>query len=307
MAGGSCFSNVYDKWVQSAGARAVGIPHDAIDSNSSALDDLLESLDGVIFTGGGLNLSMTRTTYFRTGKYIFEWVQAHNDKGFYFPAHGHCMGFQFLAVLAAGSNSSVLSSNAFDSEDLSLPLEWTPSAAQSRWVQRMPKEVHKTLTDLPSTTNLHHDGVKPSVFDGNPSLNNFFQAVSTNRDRNGSEFISTMEAKSYPILAVQFHPERNQFEWTEELNINHEAEAVAANSWMARDFINEAWKHIKAHKSGRVRNMALLRKMTTYSMHQMRVGDVLDGLSYLMYEGFSSSQNFPEEKATLPHQRGFIL
>merc|ERR1712216_351727 len=130
------------------------------------------------------------------------------------------MGFQFLAILAAGSNSTVLS-HGFDSEGLSLPLEWTAAAATARWVKRMPQAVHTIFGSEASTTNLHQDGVTPSIFQADPLLPKFFTAVSTNRDRKGREFVSTMEAKKYPILAVQWHPERNQFEWKPKLNISH--------------------------------------------------------------------------------------
>jgi gamma-glutamyl hydrolase len=34
-------------------------------------------------------------------------------------------------------------------------------------------------------------------------------------------YISTVEAKEYPILGLQWHPEKNNFEWTKHKNIPH--------------------------------------------------------------------------------------
>jgi gamma-glutamyl-gamma-aminobutyrate hydrolase PuuD len=34
-------------------------------------------------------------------------------------------------------------------------------------------------------------------------------------------YISTVEAKGYPILGLQWHPEKNSFEWTKHKSIPH--------------------------------------------------------------------------------------
>jgi anthranilate/para-aminobenzoate synthase component II len=49
-------------------------------------------------------------------------------------------------------------------------------------------------------------------FAATPSLNTFFNSLSTNKDRNGDEFISTIEAFDYPIYGSQWHPEKNPYE-----------------------------------------------------------------------------------------------
>ena len=44
-------------------------------------------------------------------------------------------------------------------------------------------------------------------------MERFWRPLSTNIDEDGLEFISTLEAKTYPFYATQFHPEKNTFEW----------------------------------------------------------------------------------------------
>lgn len=47
----SCFATVYVKWLEMAGARVAPI---GFDLEPEALEDLFNSLNGVLFTGGGL-------------------------------------------------------------------------------------------------------------------------------------------------------------------------------------------------------------------------------------------------------------
>ena len=44
-------------------------------------------------------------------------------------------------------------------------------------------------------------------------MDTFWDILSVNKDVNGLEFVSTIEAKNYPIFGTQFHPEKNAYEW----------------------------------------------------------------------------------------------
>merc|ERR1712137_879487 len=76
-------------------------------------------------------------------------------------------------------------------------------------------------------------------------LNDFFQVLSTNVDSRGRQFVSTVEAKNYPISATQWHPEKNNFEWGEigrlgYAAIPHSSDAVALSQFVASNFVNRA-------------------------------------------------------------------
>ena len=97
------------------------------------------------------------------------------------------------------------------------------------------------------------------TFNANSKLNTFFNVLSTNKDRKGSEFVSTMEgqyhmshthtlvhththtksAKKYPIYGVQWHPEKNGFEWTTHETIPHSEHAVMVMQMAANFFVQE--------------------------------------------------------------------
>ena len=44
-------------------------------------------------------------------------------------------------------------------------------------------------------------------------MDKFWKPLSYNYDRNKLIYISTIEAHEYPFVGVQFHPEKNIFEW----------------------------------------------------------------------------------------------
>lgn len=46
-----------------------------------------------------------------------------------------------------------------------------------------------------------------------PIIQEFFDILSINSDKNGIQFISTIEAKNFPFYGTQFHPEKNIFMW----------------------------------------------------------------------------------------------
>jgi hypothetical protein len=54
----------------------------------------------------------------------------------------------------------------------------------------------------------------------------------------GFEFISSIEHKVYPFYGVQFHPEKNAFEWGIE-SIPHSAEAILVDQFYGNFFLNE--------------------------------------------------------------------
>ena len=75
----------------------------------------------------------------------------------------------------------------------------------------------------------------------------FYVLVSTNFDRRGQAFVSTMEGWDYPIVGTQWHPERNAYEWRDLFSPEaHSPEAVAAMQYMATFFVTDARRNAQA-------------------------------------------------------------
>ena len=73
-------------------------------------------------------------------------------------------------------------------------------------------------------------------------MDQFWLAVSTNVDRDGLQYISTIEAREFPFIGTQFHPEKNVFEWAEGSvsAIPHSGPAVATSLYLARHLVRLA-------------------------------------------------------------------
>jgi gamma-glutamyl hydrolase len=241
---GSCFTAYYVKWLEQSGMRVAPIPYDLPDAD---LKTLFSHLNGVLFTGGGLSL-WPNTTYYKTAQKIYDMTLAANAAGDYFPLWGTCQGFQMLSILTA-NDTSVLEISAFDSENLPLALDVTPLAAASRMFAAAPDSVMHTLTKVNSTENLHHDGVTPDTFVSNARLAAFFNVLSTNKDRKGRAFVSTMEAKHVPVYGVQWHPERNQYEYDASMHLDKTPSAFAAMQYMSSFLASETRKSTRKFPS----------------------------------------------------------
>ena len=208
-------------------------------STKEELDVLFKSLNGFFFPGGG-------AAFPSSAQYIFDKTIEANKQGDFSPLWGTCMGFQWL-LLAATKQSISLDpqSGQMDAYNLSIPLDFTSDANDSKLFSKAPSDIIKILTTENVTMNNHHYGIYPSHFDETPALTSLFKVLSTNKDRQGVEFISTIESYNYPIYGSQWHPEKNPFEWGQTNGIpneaiNHSPEAILIAQYSANFFVQQA-------------------------------------------------------------------
>lgn len=251
------FPASYVKWLEMSGARVVPLPFD----QPEAVRALLPFINGALFTGGGVDFTFpngTLTPFSVTASLIFNESVSAASSGEMWPLWGTCLGFQLISFLASDFDQSILTSG-FDSENLTLPLSFTPAAAASKLYSPMPTGVIETFATLPVTMNNHHDGVTPTSFAGSSPLSSRFTVLSTNVDRKGAEFISSMEGQgNLPVYATQYHPEKIQFEWNPAEVINHAPESVLANLWPGLVFVNATRFNNRAFPSLAAESAALI-------------------------------------------------
>merc|ERR1711871_1002488 len=122
----------------------------------------------------------------------------------------------------------------------------------------------KVLGNENVTMNNHHYGIWTEHFKSTPSLSEFYTVLSNNKDRNGDEFVSTIEAKNYPIFGTQWHPEKNNLEWKKSSDgtpmeaINHSPDAVSVSQYTANFFVSKTRKNKNKFDSLDVENDALI-------------------------------------------------
>ena len=266
----SCFDSLYVKWLESSGARVVPIRYDSSDTE---LQNLVSSVNAILFTGGDTPIIHTDSQYMHAAGYLLNHTIASTD---HFPLWGTCMGIQTLSILTAGT-ASVLESGIFTGVDPQMmPLNLTNDAtAKSRLLneQTTPPSVLQSLINAPVTTNLHHDGIDPQSYVTNANLNSFYYVLSTNEDTSGHAFVSTIEAKAHPIYGVQWHPERPQFDWTYQGRLNHDLEAIQTMQYFSNFFVNEARRNGRRFKTEQEETKNLI-----YNYHP-----VASGSSYQPY------------------------
>ena len=115
---------------------------------------------------------------------------------------------EFLIELAGGKNAL---QTGFNAENVSLPLILS-TEHQSQLYQE--EHIQNIVSTKNVTMNNHRKGITPSHFEKNARLTTMFRATSTSIDLDGNPFISTIESSmNYPFFGVQYHPEKNTFEY----------------------------------------------------------------------------------------------
>mmetsp|Transcript_12905 Transcript_12905/g.31026 ORF Transcript_12905/g.31026 Transcript_12905/m.31026 type:complete len:311 (+) Transcript_12905:52-984(+) len=234
--GGNCeyIAASYIKYVESAGARAIPISYY---STNEEIDAVVDQVNGILFPGGGADIP-------DAAQRIVDNALHKAEEGGYFPVWGTCLGFEWL-VQAVGGKSAL--QGGFDAENITLPLDFTDAGKASRLYHDA--EARQLLASKPVTMNNHQSGIEPTSFASNTKLAGTFDVLSTNKDRKGRSFVSSIEGKTAPIYGAQYHPEKNLFEWGTSQDgtpyevIQHTPEAVQAAQALINFFINETRKN----------------------------------------------------------------
>ncbi len=230
--GQSYITASYIKYLESSGARVVPIMNDLSEDETVKL---FNSINGVLFPGGGVNLSTSG--YAKIGKRIVDLAITAFDKGDYFPIWGTCLGLEFLSTLVS-EDLNILSQT--DTMNLPLPLKFSEDYRSSKMFGTIDDSLAHFLSTAPTTMNNHKRSLLTSTFEKNQKLKSFFKILSTNKDRNGLEFVSTIEGAKYPIFATQWHPEKNAFEWTLKEDLPHQDMSIKVTQYMSNFFVNQA-------------------------------------------------------------------
>ncbi|XP_063994829.1 chitobiosyldiphosphodolichol beta-mannosyltransferase-like [Diachasmimorpha longicaudata] len=224
----------YVKYVESAGARAVPI---WIGQPTSYYEAMLNSINGILLPGGSSNFGIPGG-YSEAGQIIYRIATEMNDHDDYFPIWGTCLGFELLTYLAAKGTDQ--RTNCSSSNQI-LPLIFKPGFMESRMFENAPSDVIDILKKEKVTANFHRYCVTEEDL-ARAGLTSSIRVLSVNRDWNGLEFVSSLEHVSYPFYGVQFHPEKNMYEWLSRLTIPHGRNAIRVSQYFADFLVAEARK-----------------------------------------------------------------
>lgn len=229
----------YVKFVEAGGGRVVPLIYN---EPEDVLREKFAAINGLLLPGGGSSLTEDNP-FFLTAKKLFGWALEANDRGDHFPVYGVCLGFELLSVLVS-KNHRIL--EPFDAKNIPGPLLFVDERAKNlslfEWV---PLNIINELHNQKLAMQNHKWGLSPEKWQSTPELNDFFRILTVTPDRNNKLYVSTVEARQYPILGVQWHPEKNAFEWGLDM-IPHCADAIEITQSAANYFIAETRK--SSHK-----------------------------------------------------------
>jgi gamma-glutamyl hydrolase len=255
---GSYIAASYVKFVEAGGARAVPIRYDA---PAAELARLFRSVNALLLPGGEADVArLADSGYARAGALLWAMAADAAAVGNYFAVHGTCLGWEQIAVLAARNASALTQQPPFASSDGGAVLEWAPAAAASRlFGGEGAAALRAALAAEPAAYESHTAGVEPRAFDAFPKLAATLRVLSTSRDANGRQYVSTAEGVGgrMPLTATQWHPEKALFEWNPRLAIPRGGAAAAAASHVAAFIGTEARRSAHLPRSAGERDAML--------------------------------------------------
>ena len=204
VCGDSYIASSHLKWMKKNNVEFLVIPYD-----SKNLKHYFDRIHGLYLPSGGA-FAGTQKQYYKACKKLMEMAKKENDKGFYFPVWGCCMGFQQMLILADGKDNLTTLLGNFDSmTNFMTNIDLTSEGKRSRIIKGLDTNTFKKITKRNSTTNNHRMGISPRDFENNPGISEFYKNVGNSTDRKGKKFVAIIEAHDYPFYGVQWHPERN--------------------------------------------------------------------------------------------------
>ena len=257
----SYFPSSYVKFLESSGARVVPIPYDASYDN---LTYLFNSVNGLLFTGGGASLSIDKpdqnlrspSNITSAGAYLLKLAIQANDKGDYFPVWVTCQGWELFNM--------VLSENLFILEkvtweiNMNRNMSFTSKFQNSRLWSGLDEKMLNWIQYQNVTFYDHNYSISVEGFYHNDKLRNNVNLLGITYAGYGKWFAACGEHKKYPFYGSQFHSEKMPFEWKAALRISHDHKTIQFSQYISNFIVNEAKKNFHAFPNKEAERLSLI-------------------------------------------------
>lgn len=225
----------YVKWLEASGAEIIPIFPWISDQE---LDSILSKVNGVFFQGGSTLLRIDSEFVIIASKIVKRIIKEKDENNRLLPLWGTCQGFELIHVVVAGSRSVLENYNSYN---MLASLQLNSDANKTSKIFSLFSD--QDIINLKSeslTAEFHHLGVGLNDYKIFPDLDVFLKQTSFAYDKDGKLYVATIEAKNYPIYAVQFHPEKTSFDRNTTDSIPQGIDAVRVSHNFSNFFVNVA-------------------------------------------------------------------
>ena len=224
-------------WINSGGGRVVPIPYNA---PWNQIERLFGDINGLVLPGGS-GVLQPGHPFFDTAERLLNLAIQANKEGDVFPVFGICLGFETMHIIFANSTREELLKPSVGQESSSNIITPTLRAQNSLFFNRWSKQLlHEAqMKKFKPTFNAHIWAVPPSAYEEFPILKETLNILTTTKDEDGNEYVSTIEHKRYPIFGTQYHPEKVAFEFSDD-TIPHTRTAIEIGFAIADLFVDVA-------------------------------------------------------------------
>ncbi|XP_013172012.1 PREDICTED: gamma-glutamyl hydrolase A-like [Papilio xuthus] len=237
----------YVKDIEASGARVVPI---LIGKDRQYYRDIMSKLNGVLFPGGATYFNQS-DGYADAGQHIYEIAIELNDAGDYFPIFGTCLGFELFIIIASGRGEKENRIRCYSYNNL--PLHFTEDYRSSKMFKQAPEDIVDILANEDVTVNAHQFCIVDKNMESHDLVKDW-RVSSYSDDDYGVKFIATIEHRRYPFYGVQFHPEKNSFEWKLSKNYAHSMNAIKANRYFMDFFVSECRRNLHSFATANEEN-----------------------------------------------------
>ncbi|XP_022196020.1 gamma-glutamyl hydrolase A isoform X1 [Nilaparvata lugens] len=224
----------YVKAVEGSGARVVPI---FLGKDEEYYLDLMKNINGLLYPGGDADFDVANG-YASTGHILYKMAKKVNDNGGHMPILGICLGFELLMHVANNNKELRTDCNATNTM---LALRFKPDFQDSKLFSDADPSILHILSTQPVTANFHKYCVTEQNFT-KQGLDKEWKILSLNDDSNALEFVSTFESKKYPFVGLQYHPEKNVYDWKISHNNSHSIDSIYASRFFFDWLVKESRK-----------------------------------------------------------------
>lgn len=240
------FPGSYAKWVEEEGVHVVPIDYSLDDAQLQAA---LDSVNGLLLTGGTTSLykpdkkiSIEGDTsrvfkvkepsaYTLKVRALLEKAKRLNDEGQHFPVWATCLGYEAMVLSESDLEAplhKVLNLNTNQPlifpEDHQKHLDTGVNDVLDGF---NPEELSNLSKERLVFFN-HENAFLPESFENIPALRDNFKVIALSKAKSPTftkPFVAMIESTKYPIVGVQFHPEKTKFELLGRTHANHSEKA----------------------------------------------------------------------------------